>query len=190
MSTTNVSLIAVDNNDDLVFSIPLKMAEYEINPSAGGVLANGIPYQGSGGGGVVGARDFIAIRKQLPFAEPMGTTPIAVGIQYGAVSSVGKIFIYLDPRDNVQPGTGNHIESVTFNIYVMGLPDTSNPPFHAIFYTNMYTTDTMLSGHTETALPTNRRYSVTVNYGSAIYSPVDSWMYPGDCGLFMEFMPK
>ena len=186
--STDVSIITVDNSDNLTFGTPLKVADFEINPSGGGVLKGGVPYQG-GGSGPVGSNSYFTIRKELTSDHNIGSADLDVGIPASLTVGKKKFFITVGPPEKVLPGTTDFIESQIFNIQIIGLQDPVNPPFAPIFYSNMYSSGSVIAPFTTYVSQGILVYRVTVNYPDSIYSMVDGWMVPADCGLFMELIP-
>jgi hypothetical protein len=182
--SNNLNIISVDDSDNIVFEVPIKVGNYEIKPSEGGVLENGVPYQGISG--VFGAREYIAIKKTLTTEIVMGT-PIDFVMTYDSIKDKKKVFMYVDPPGNLIFDKLFRDWEMEFMVTITGV-DPSSPPFIPIFYTNTYTPTPEINAiYSDISTPTLLKYSVSASYLSrdgafGLYE----WAKPADSGLFME----
>lgn len=188
MSETVVPVASVEPNGTLVFYRPIRVGNLEIEPSNGGVLEDGVPYQT--GGGPVGT-PLCTVYRHVPVLVPggwvIGSSQLSTSI---SLASAPRFSFVLTPFGGI-PVQPDPVDTVTDFTVTISVSDIANM---ATFQDGIYASSNLYDGFialvninsvTPTG-PTTADVEVTVVF-SIFMGMTWQWIKPGDCAWFMEF---
>lgn len=189
MSETVIPVASVEPNGTIVFYRPIRVGNLEIEPSNGGVLENGVPYQAGGGssGGLPLSKRYKLISVPAPASWVIGSSPLSTGIN---LADAPRFALIVAPLGNtqVQPDPVSVVNDYTVTVTVDGIPNMATFQDGIFAYTNHYDGNyarVQINSVTPTG-PTTA--DVEVNVAFSIYmGQTDQWINPGDAMFFMEF---
>ena len=191
MSDGVIPIVSIDQNDNVVIHLSLKMGNFEIEPSHGGVLENGLPFTTAPDPRHFPlGRFYSTVKIPVPSGWAFGSTNLAATIDKTTNS---KFAFVLDPDGGVpvQPGTFGFFEPFNFVLTIMNIsPATLTALYDETFcYVNSSGTGQVLVDITNVAIlnPITAQVTFNVRFNSLAGTSWQTWQQPGDATIFVEF---
>lgn len=182
-----IPVASVEPNGTIIFYRPIRVGNLEIEPSNGGVLENGVPYQAGGGSGEI----FLSSRyKSVPAITPanwvIGSSTISATVD---LSTAPRFAFVLTPiSGTVQPTPGGPVDDFNVKVTVNNIANMATFADGIYAYTNLYNgykAQVSIDLITPTGI-SSAEVDITVVF-SMDMNQTTSWISPGDCMWFMEF---
>ena len=188
MSETNTPVFSVEPDGTFVFHYPIKIGDIEIEPTHGGVLKDGDPYQAEESLDLPLSKNFRWVPVTAPDSWVIGSSPLAVTIN---LADASRFAFIVEPLGNtqVQPVPVTVVTSYNVVVTVNGVSNIGTFADRIFTYNNYYNGEyALVNINSVTPIgPTSATVDLNVDFSAFMYNTT-AWIDPGDAMFFMEFV--